>query len=118
VQRRRRGKRAAQLAQDQANAKLEELLYAVQALGLEGNAKRLGQITGPVLGGVLVGASVAAPLWLPSEALLGLAPILAKAVTGSAFDPLFHKVRACIPRHIASTMDCCERCCSLLFVAR
>lgn len=51
--------------------------YAGAALGLESSAKSLGQIAGPVLGGVLFGASVAVPFWLASGLLLGLAPIFA-----------------------------------------
>jgi len=45
------------------------------ALGLESGAKSLGQIAGPVLGGVLFGASVTIPFWIASGLLLGLAPI-------------------------------------------
>ncbi|MCZ7618942.1 MAG: MFS transporter [Myxococcota bacterium] len=51
--------------------------HAGAALGLESGAKSLGQIAGPVLGGVLFGASVAVPFWLASGLLLGLAPIFA-----------------------------------------
>lgn len=51
--------------------------HAGAALGLESSAKSLGQIAGPVLGGVLFGASVAVPFWLASGLLLGLAPIFA-----------------------------------------
>lgn len=46
-------------------------------LGLERSAKSLGQIAGPLLGGVLFGTSVAVPFWLASGFLLGLAAILA-----------------------------------------
>jgi DHA1 family multidrug resistance protein-like MFS transporter len=56
--------------------------HAGAALGLESGAKSLGQIAGPLLGGVLFGASVAVPFWLASGLLLGLAPIFAwKAAT-------------------------------------
>lgn len=51
--------------------------HAGAALGLESSAKSLGQVAGPVLGGVLFGASVAIPFWLASGLLLGLAPIFA-----------------------------------------
>ena len=51
--------------------------HAGAALGLESSAKSLGQIAGPVLGGVLFGASLAVPFWLASGLLLGLAPIFA-----------------------------------------
>lgn len=51
--------------------------HAGAALGLESSAKSLGQIAGPVLGGVIFGASVAVPFWLASGLLLGLAPIFA-----------------------------------------
>lgn len=51
--------------------------HAGAALGLESSAKSLGQIAGPLLGGVLFGASVAVPFWLASGLLLGLAPIFA-----------------------------------------
>ena len=51
--------------------------HAGAALGLESGAKSLGQIAGPLLGGVLFGASVAVPFWLASGLLLGLAPIFA-----------------------------------------
>ena len=51
--------------------------HAVAALGLESSAKSLGQIAGPVLGGVLFAASVAVPFWLVSGLLLCLAPIFA-----------------------------------------
>ncbi len=51
--------------------------HAGAALGLEGSAKGLGLIAGPVLGGVLFGSSIAVPYWLASGLLLGLAPILA-----------------------------------------
>ncbi len=51
--------------------------HAGAALGLESGAKSLGQIAGPVLGGVVFGASVAVPFWLASALLLGLAPIFA-----------------------------------------
>jgi MFS family permease len=51
--------------------------HAGAALGLESGAKSLGQVAGPVLGVVLFGASVAAPFWLASGLLVGLAPIFA-----------------------------------------
>ena len=51
--------------------------HAGAALGLESGAKSLGQIAGPVLGGVLFGASVTDPFWLAGGLLLGLAPIFA-----------------------------------------
>jgi DHA1 family multidrug resistance protein-like MFS transporter len=51
--------------------------HAGAALGLESGAKSLGQIAGPLLGGVLFGASVAVPFWLASGLLLGLAPVFA-----------------------------------------
>ncbi len=51
--------------------------HAGAALGLEGGAKGLGLIAGPLLGGVLFGASVAVPFWLASGLLLGLAPVFA-----------------------------------------
>jgi DHA1 family multidrug resistance protein-like MFS transporter len=51
--------------------------HAGAALGLESGAKSLGQVAGPLLGGVLFGASVAVPFWLASGLLLGLAPIFA-----------------------------------------
>lgn len=51
--------------------------HAGAALGLESGAKGLGQIAGPLLGGVLFGASVAVPFWLASGLLLCLAPIFA-----------------------------------------
>ena len=51
--------------------------HAGAALGLDSSAKSLGQIAGPVLGGVLFGASVAVPFWLASGLLHGLAPIFA-----------------------------------------
>jgi len=51
--------------------------HAGAALGLESGAKSLGQIAGPLLGGVLFGASVAVPFWLVSGLLVGLAPIFA-----------------------------------------
>ena len=51
--------------------------HAGAALGFESSAKSLGQIAGPVLGGVLFGASVAVPFWLAGGLLLGLAPIFA-----------------------------------------
>lgn len=57
------------------------------ALGLDGGAKSLGQIAGPVLGGVLFGASVAVPFWIASGLLLGLAPIFAwRAATPAVYD--------------------------------
>lgn len=52
-------------------------VHAGAALGLESSAKSLGQVAGPVLGGVLFGASVAVPFWLASGLLLGLAPFFA-----------------------------------------
>jgi DHA1 family multidrug resistance protein-like MFS transporter len=51
--------------------------HAGAALGLESAAKSLGQIAGPVLGGVLFGAAVAVPFWLVGGLLLGLAPFFA-----------------------------------------
>jgi DHA1 family multidrug resistance protein-like MFS transporter len=51
--------------------------HAGAALGLESGAKSLGQIAGPLLGGVLFGSSVAVPFWLAGGLLLGLAPIFA-----------------------------------------
>ncbi len=51
--------------------------HAGAALGLESGAKSLGQIAGPLLGGVFFGASVPIPFWLASGLLLGLAPIFA-----------------------------------------
>jgi len=51
--------------------------HAEAAPGLETSARSLGQIAGPVLGGVLFGASVAVPFWLACGLLLGLAPIFA-----------------------------------------
>lgn len=51
--------------------------HAGAALGLESGAKSLGQIAGPLFGGVLFGSSVAVPFWLASGLLLGLAPIFA-----------------------------------------
>ena len=51
--------------------------HAGAALGLESGVKSLGQIAGPLLGGVLFGSSVAIPFWLAGGLLLGLAPIFA-----------------------------------------
>jgi len=51
--------------------------HAGAALGLESGAKNLGLIVGPVLGGVVFGASVVVPFWFVSGLLLGLAPIFA-----------------------------------------
>lgn len=51
--------------------------HAGAALGLESGAKSLGQIAGPLLGGVLFGSSVAVPFWIAGGLLLGLAPIFA-----------------------------------------
>ena len=51
--------------------------HAGAALGLESSAKSLGQVVGPLLGGVLFGAAVAIPFWLASALLLGLAPFFA-----------------------------------------
>jgi len=51
--------------------------HAGAALGLESGAKSLGQIAGPLLGGVLFGSSAAIPFWLAGGLLLGLAPIFA-----------------------------------------
>ncbi len=58
--------------------------HAGAALGLESGAKSLGQIAGPVLGGVLFGASVTIPFWIASGLLLGLAPIFAWSATSAA----------------------------------
>jgi DHA1 family multidrug resistance protein-like MFS transporter len=58
--------------------------HAGAALGLESGAKSLGQIAGPLLGGVVFGAAVAVPFWLASGLLLGLAPIFAWRATTPA----------------------------------
>jgi DHA1 family multidrug resistance protein-like MFS transporter len=58
--------------------------HAGAALGLESGAKSLGQIAGPLLGGVLFGASVAVPFWIAAGLLLGLAPIFAWRATTPA----------------------------------
>jgi len=51
--------------------------HAGAALGLESGAKSLGQIAGPLLGGVLFGASVTIPFGIASGLLLCLAPVFA-----------------------------------------
>ena len=53
--------------------------HAGAALGLERGAKSLGQIAGPVVGGVLFGSSVTIPFWIAGALLVGLAPIFARA---------------------------------------
>lgn len=58
--------------------------HAGAALGLESGTKSLGQIVGPLLGGVLFGSSVAVPFWLASGLLLGLAPVFAWSAQGGS----------------------------------
>jgi MFS transporter, DHA1 family, multidrug resistance protein len=63
--------------------------HAGAALGLESGAKSLGQIAGPLLGGVLFGSSVAVPFWLAGGLLLSLAPIFAWTGGARTTDPDF-----------------------------
>ena len=53
--------------------------HAGAALGLESGAKSLGQIAGPVLGGILFGSSVTFPFLIAGGLLVGLAPIFGRA---------------------------------------
>ena len=56
--------------------------HAGAALGLESGAKSVGQIAGPILGGVLFGSSVTVPFWATGALLVGLAAIF--GITPSA----------------------------------